>query len=55
MKRNLFLAVILLLGITNLFAQKKAFTIEDLYKVKNVTSPVVSPSGNKIAFTAYRL
>ena len=51
MKRNLFLAVILLLGITNLFAQKKAFTIEDLYKVKNVTSPVVSPSGNKIAFT----
>ena len=51
MKRNLFLAVILLLGITNLFAQKKPFTIEDLYKVKNVTSPVVSPSGNKIAFT----
>lgn len=32
-------------------AQKRAFTIEDLYKVKNVGAPVVSPSGNKIAYT----
>lgn len=57
MKRNLFLAVILLLGTTSLFAQKKAFTIADLYKVKKVATPVVSPSGNKIAFelTDYNL
>ena len=51
MKRNLFITVILFLGISSIFAQKKAFTIEDLYKIKKVASPVVSPSGNKIAFT----
>ena len=32
-------------------AQKRAFTIEDLYKVKNVSVPVLSNSGEKIAFT----
>jgi Tol biopolymer transport system component len=32
-------------------AQKRAFTIEDLYKVKNVGSPVLSNSGEKITFT----
>jgi dipeptidyl aminopeptidase/acylaminoacyl peptidase len=32
-------------------AQKRAFTIEDLYKVKNVGSPVLSNSGDKIAYT----
>ncbi len=31
--------------------QKRAFTIEDLYKIKNVGSPVLSNSGEKIAFT----
>jgi dipeptidyl aminopeptidase/acylaminoacyl peptidase len=33
------------------FPQKRAFTIEDLYKVKNVSAPVLSNSGEKIAFT----
>ncbi len=33
------------------FAQKKPFTIADLYKVKNVGSPVVSPDGKMLAFT----
>jgi len=51
MKRNLFLIAALLFVCTSLFAQKKAFTIEDLYKAKKVASPVVSPSGNKTAFT----
>jgi len=51
MKRNLFLSIILLFVSFNLTAQKRAFTIEDLYKVKNVGSPVISPTGNKIAFT----
>ncbi len=32
-------------------AQKKPFTIDDLYKVKNVDNPVLSSSENKIAFT----
>jgi len=33
------------------YPQKRAFTIEDLYKVKNVSVPVLSNSGEKIAFT----
>jgi dipeptidyl aminopeptidase/acylaminoacyl peptidase len=49
--KNLLLIIILFLASFNSPAQKKAFTIEDLYKVKNVGSPVISPSGNKIAFT----
>lgn len=31
--------------------QKRAFTIDDLYKIKNVGTPVLSNSGEKIAFT----
>jgi dipeptidyl aminopeptidase/acylaminoacyl peptidase len=37
--------------VLNVNAQKKAFTIEDLYKVKSVSSPLLSNSGDKIAFT----
>lgn len=36
---------------TNLIAQKKQFTIADLYSIKSVGSPVLSPDGSKIAFT----
>jgi dipeptidyl aminopeptidase/acylaminoacyl peptidase len=32
-------------------AQKKAFAIEDLYKIQAVGAPVVSPDGKHIAFT----
>lgn len=32
------------------FAQKRAFTIADLYKIRNVSSPVISPDGKRIAF-----
>jgi dipeptidyl aminopeptidase/acylaminoacyl peptidase len=35
----------------SILAQKKAFTIEDLYKIKNVGSPVLSNTGDRIAFT----
>ena len=35
----------------NIMPQKRAFTLEDIYKVKNVSSPVLSNSGQKIAFT----
>jgi len=31
-------------------AQKQAFTIADLYKIKNVTDPQISPDGKKIAY-----
>jgi dipeptidyl aminopeptidase/acylaminoacyl peptidase len=51
MNRNLLLIIIIIISSLSLIAQKKPFTIEDLYKVKNVGSPVVSPTGNKIAFT----
>ncbi len=40
-----------LLAVPFLFPQKKAFTIEDLYRIKNVGDPVLSPSGDKAAFT----
>ena len=49
-----FNLLIILLMITSIsFAQKRAFTIEDLYKVKNVSAPVLSNSGEKIAFTVF--
>ncbi len=45
------LFVLILLLTISINAQKRAFTIEDLYKVKNVSSPVLSTSGEKIAYT----
>ena len=40
-----------LLLFTAIFAQKKAFTIADLYKVRLVGAPVISSDGKMIAFT----
>ena len=49
---KMYFSVFLLIVISfSVIAQKRAFTIEDLYKVKNVSSPVLSNSGEKIAFT----
>ena len=48
---NLNLISFLLVITAISFPQKRAFTIEDLYKVKNVSAPVLSNSGEKIAFT----
>lgn len=31
-------------------SQKRAFTIDDLYKIKNVRAPQISPNGSQIAF-----
>jgi len=45
------LFILILLFTISISAQKRAFTIEDLYKVKNVSVPVLSNSGEKIAFT----
>lgn len=50
MKKHLMLFLILIISVS-INAQKKAFTIEDLYKIKNVGAPVLSNSGDKIAFT----
>ncbi|HEX7358167.1 MAG TPA: S9 family peptidase [Ignavibacteriaceae bacterium] len=49
-KNHFLLLLVLVLSLT-VSAQKRAFTIEDLYKVKNVGSPVLSNKGDKIAFT----
>lgn len=48
---KLILIIIFLMITAMSFSQKRAFTIEDFYKVKNVSIPVVSNSGEKIAFT----
>ncbi len=45
------LYILLLVLAISINAQKRAFTIEDIYKVKNVSAPVLSNSGQKIAFT----
>jgi len=49
-KKFLSVFLFIVIGLTA-SAQKRAFTIEDLYKVKNVSVPVLSNSGEKIAFT----
>lgn len=46
-----YLIIILSLSAGLSFAQKRPVTIEDIYKVKNVGSPVLSNSGERIAFT----
>jgi dipeptidyl aminopeptidase/acylaminoacyl peptidase len=35
----------------NIIPQKRAFTIDDLYHIKNVSTPVLSNSGERIAFS----
>jgi dipeptidyl aminopeptidase/acylaminoacyl peptidase len=49
--RLMFLAVSLLLFVPASGAQKRAFTIEDLYRVKHIDSMHVSPDGRQIVFT----
>lgn len=49
--KKYFLFLMILLVSFSVIAQKRAFTIEDLYKIKNVSAPVLSNSGEKIAFT----
>lgn len=48
--KRLFTAFVIFIVITNVFPQKKPLTIEELYKIKSVSSPVLSPSGDRIAF-----
>jgi dipeptidyl aminopeptidase/acylaminoacyl peptidase len=52
MKRILsLLSIVICLTAINASAQKKAFAIEDLYKIQSVGEPVVSPDGKHIAYT----
>src|SRR6266700_2279361 len=49
-RRAFFLSVFLLLSFTSLHAQKRAFTIEDLYRVKNISDLHIAPDGRAIIF-----
>src|SRR5882672_2241711 len=50
LRRALFLAVLFLLSFTSLQAQKRAFSIEDLYRVKNISDLHVAPDGKRVIF-----
>lgn len=52
MRTNIvFILVMILLIPSSVLSQKRAFTIEDLYKIKSVSNPVLSNSGEKVAYT----
>src|SRR5438105_734351 len=50
MKRAFAAALILVTAVTA-FADKRAFTIEDLYRAKTISELALSPDGKTIAFT----
>lgn len=50
MKKIMFPVLILITACT-LFAEKRAFTIEDLYRIQSISDPQISPDGSQIAFT----
>src|SRR5436309_16000875 len=51
MKRNITLLVILLvLPLSAAQAQKRAFTIEDLYRIKSISDVHLSPDGKRIIY-----
>ncbi|MDQ1706804.1 MAG: hypothetical protein QOJ88_15 [Pyrinomonadaceae bacterium] len=50
MRRPILICLVLLSSITTLVAQKRAFTIEDLYRVKNISELHLSPDGKTVIF-----
>src|ERR1043166_4834399 len=50
LRRVVVLAILFLVSFTSLHAQKRAFTIEDLYRVKNISDLHVSPDGKRVIF-----
>jgi dipeptidyl aminopeptidase/acylaminoacyl peptidase len=51
MMRRLVLVPVILLLSFNALAQKRAFTIEDLYRIKNISDLHLSPDGATVIFT----
>ena len=49
--KSLIISLLVISTVTFSPAQKRAFTIADLYKVKSIADPQFSPDGKKIAFT----
>lgn len=50
--RKIILSLLVMINVTAINAQKKAFTISDLYRVQNVYGMTISPDCNRIAYTA---
>jgi len=50
MKKQILLVIILLLVPFSAHAQKRAFTIEDLYRVKSISDVHVSPDGRSVIY-----
>src|SRR6266850_3377586 len=50
MRRSFLLCLLLLFLFISVHAQKRAFTIEDLYRVKNISDLHVSPDGKTVIF-----
>src|SRR6185369_6251600 len=51
MNRKHFVAIALVLAALPLFAQKRGFTIEDLYRVRNASELDVAGDGSRLVFT----
>ncbi|HEY0384623.1 MAG TPA: hypothetical protein VGC64_01365, partial [Pyrinomonadaceae bacterium] len=51
MRRVLLFLLLLLVCAPSLLAQKRAFTIEDLYRIKNVGDIHISPDGKSLIYT----
>src|ERR1043165_4592322 len=51
MKKQLLLFTFLLLIPASTYAQKRAFTIEDFYRVKSVSDTCIAPDGRSVIYT----
>ena len=52
MNKRLMFSASLVMALLSANAQKRAFTIEDLYRVKGVSSVSLSPDGKMVCYTA---
>src|SRR5262245_48402220 len=51
MIRKIFISISILLALMiSAYAQKRAFTIEDLYRIKNISGLQISPDGKSIIY-----
>jgi dipeptidyl aminopeptidase/acylaminoacyl peptidase len=50
-EKGVWLLVLMLIPAAGVFGQKRAFTIEDLYRVKGVSDIQVSPDGKSVMYT----
>jgi dipeptidyl aminopeptidase/acylaminoacyl peptidase len=55
MRRHVFATIVLLISFVSAHAQKRAFTIEDLYRIKPISDVHVSPARNSVLYTVTTL